>query len=1096
MSNGRQIGSLVGSLIAAYFTAGASYAALAVAAGGAVGGYIGGQLDPEKIQGPRLDDLKVQVSTYGVAIPILYGTERATGNVIWSTDRMERSTTTRSGKGGGSVKTTTYSYFVHMRILLCQTPRDGTPVQIIKMLKDGKLIWDASSGASVGSVLASEVGQDATMVVYQGDAAQLPDPVEELHAGGPGSVPAYRNVASVSMRDVECPGGRIPQFAFVCSVGATIQTLKPEIASGQAELETYETMTGFMRKDGSAVHCRYSTIQWGPYYRIFMTEVGAGYTQKSGYMEVRGNPAVVTKPSALIPVVGGPPAFITMVFQDANDYSANIISIQLIDLTSRTIRTIGQFVPPADTVYAYKWAAFDEATGDYVVVPYAQGATSSTMPGFVLCKPSGCSIIAKPATGYGPCAAYGGIVHMMSTDCTQVTAINVATWPGVELDTYPLPGVSGIFSQGGCLMRADEAGVYALVARFEAGPANSRGLFRRGVGGYEVVTNDVNIPIGGGLIANTQWYSTFFTDGKIAVLGPHQTATGNYAYHLLRFNAMVPVSAKAKDIIADQCIRSGTLAYDVSGIPDSDTAVGYKLANVASARANIDPILTAFRIFSVDEDGLVKFKKYDAATVVAQISYDELGAYADGQAGDTMPLLRKQEKDLPRAVVVSYIDASFDFQPAAEREGRQVTDATQTLQVNLPLAMNSDQAKRVAATVLFQQWRSMNTRTTNVMRKYAYASPGDLVDIEYPRGTWKIWRLVTSSDTGRLLEWAVEPGDTDLFEHTAVGAGDYPGQQVPPLSPLTKMVLMNGPIMRDTDNNPGVYVAGEGYGPGWGGYTLWTGADDATLEERGTVTSGTSIGFCESALGDWLPTMRDTANSLIVNMGTDTLSSITDAVMLAGRTNLAWVGADGRWELVQFMTAASLGSGRYLLSTFLRGLYGTERFRGTHQADDTFILIDAQGAGMLRPNQSAGDIGQALQYRAVSIGRSLDSAPSQSFANTAVGLLPYSPWDARKAKAANNDQTLTWQRRTRLSTSALKGIVPLGESHEEYLVEFYTSSSFATRAASANVANTRSITITSAMQTSWGLTPGNTLFVRISQLSDVVNYGPYLEAIL
>ena len=65
MSNGRQAGTIIGSLVAAYFTAGTSYAAFAVAAGGAVGGAIGGSLDPEKVVGPRLEELKVQYSSYG-----------------------------------------------------------------------------------------------------------------------------------------------------------------------------------------------------------------------------------------------------------------------------------------------------------------------------------------------------------------------------------------------------------------------------------------------------------------------------------------------------------------------------------------------------------------------------------------------------------------------------------------------------------------------------------------------------------------------------------------------------------------------------------------------------------------------------------------------------------------------------------------------------------------------------------------------------------------------------------------------------------------------------------------------------------------------
>lgn len=143
----------------------------------------------------------------------------------------------------------------------------------------------------------------------------------------------------------------------------------------------------------------------------------------------------------------------------------------------------------------------------------------------------------------------------------------------------------------------------------------------------------------------------------------------------------------------------------------------------------------------------------------------------------------------------------------------------------------------------------------------------------------------------------------------------------------------------------------------------------------------------------------------------------------------------------------------------------------------------------------AGSIGSVKQYRPVSLGRSLDSAASTAFANHAVGLLPYSPWDARKSKAASNNQTISWQRRSRLSTNSLRGVVPLGEASERYQVNFYTSSAFTTLAGTLT-STTNSLTITSAQQTSFGLTPGATLYVSISQMSDIVGAGAPLVATL
>jgi hypothetical protein len=61
-------------------------------------------------EGGKLDDLAVQTSTYGKAIPILYGTIRFAGNVIWSTNIVEHvnrtSQSTGGGKGGGGGSST------------------------------------------------------------------------------------------------------------------------------------------------------------------------------------------------------------------------------------------------------------------------------------------------------------------------------------------------------------------------------------------------------------------------------------------------------------------------------------------------------------------------------------------------------------------------------------------------------------------------------------------------------------------------------------------------------------------------------------------------------------------------------------------------------------------------------------------------------------------------------------------------------------------------------------------------------------------------------------------------------------------------------
>lgn len=81
---------------------------------GATGGYVGGILDrqlfgsetpDQTVYGARIQDLRVQSSSYGSVIPLLYGKGRLAWNVIWirSFDeevRTEIQTVDGGGKGG------------------------------------------------------------------------------------------------------------------------------------------------------------------------------------------------------------------------------------------------------------------------------------------------------------------------------------------------------------------------------------------------------------------------------------------------------------------------------------------------------------------------------------------------------------------------------------------------------------------------------------------------------------------------------------------------------------------------------------------------------------------------------------------------------------------------------------------------------------------------------------------------------------------------------------------------------------------------------------------------------------------------------------
>ncbi|GAA0306579.1 baseplate multidomain protein megatron [Rhodovulum strictum] len=199
---------VVGSSIGMGF-GGAILGLSGAAIGGLIGSTVGSVIDSwiisslaptQRIEGARLESLRITSSTEGAVIPRLYGRMRIGGNIVWATDfREETRTTTQrgggKGGGGGKVRTTEYLYFASFAVALCEGPITG----IGRIWADGKPL-DMSG---------------ITMRWYPGDEAQAADPFITAKMGA-ANTPAYRGTAYVVFEELPLSdfGNRIPQLSF------------------------------------------------------------------------------------------------------------------------------------------------------------------------------------------------------------------------------------------------------------------------------------------------------------------------------------------------------------------------------------------------------------------------------------------------------------------------------------------------------------------------------------------------------------------------------------------------------------------------------------------------------------------------------------------------------------------------------------------------------------------------------------------------------------------------------------------------------------------------------------------------------------------
>ena len=206
--------------------------------GGAIGALLGNQIDrrvlaPKGRSGPRLGDLSVQTSSYGSAIPKLFGTMRVAGTVIWATDLREDTHRSGGGKAGGA--TTSYSYSASFAVALSARPIVG----VRRIWADGKLLRGAAGDWK------SETG----FRLYRGGEGQAIDPLI-ASAEGIDATPAHRGIAYALFEAMQLAdyGNRIPSLTFEVIADASpvpVARIAGELSGGAIAGEGVAAVGGY-----------------------------------------------------------------------------------------------------------------------------------------------------------------------------------------------------------------------------------------------------------------------------------------------------------------------------------------------------------------------------------------------------------------------------------------------------------------------------------------------------------------------------------------------------------------------------------------------------------------------------------------------------------------------------------------------------------------------------------------------------------------------------------------------------------------------------------------------------------------------------------
>jgi hypothetical protein len=595
--------------------------------------------------------------------------------------------------------------------------------------------------------------------------------------------------------------------------------------------------------------------------------------------------------------------------------------------------------------------------------------------------------------------------------------------------------------------------------------------------------------------------STQVADSWIQSQNPDTPAYRNIAYIVFKDlqlgdfgnrlpNIEVEVSGRPEENVAsvvhDVCRRVGVTEVSVAGL--TTPVRGLVLARSIPGQGAISPLAIAYNFDLAEQSGQVRCVKRGGG-MKGVIPVGDLGVIegADDRA-EPAQFKSVTPLEMPKEVALSHLDAALDYQRNTQRAFKDLGNAENKIATELPLTLTVDEARRIADRILWEQWVARRTVTFTMGDKWVRRQSGDLLGLSIDGQIipYKLLRITRGNNGVSDVE--AQRDDPEVYSSYVAGAGgSLPANSVS-FPGVTRLLMMDAPILHDVNDDSGFYWAVTGASDGWRGAEILRSSDGGTTySTMSRIGLRAIVGDVATALPAGPTAFWDRGNSLTVQLAYagQTLESRSEDLVLAGY-NAVWLGgADGQGgEILQFTTATLLAPGQYQLSGLLRGRLGTEANVGSHAANEVFVLLSIGTLG--RSDFGPGDWNDERDYKPVSYYTAEIDTTAQQFTNTGVGKAPLSPVHVAGLRDTSNNLSLSWIRRTRYRAPGLGGgPVPLGEVSEAYEVDIYSGASVVRTISTSTPAASYS----AAEQTADGLTPGNPVSLRVYQISDVRGRG-------
>lgn len=1005
----------------------------------------------QRLEGPRLGDLQVQSSTRGAPLPQVWGSMRVAGNLIHGRKYEERTEESQGGKGfggGGGSTQITYSYFADMAITLCEGPIEG----IRRIWMNNKLWWTAADDADDDADEAS-AAHEALFKLYKGTATQDPDPTLEANHGA-GNVPPYRHTAYLVFK-------RLPLLNY----GNGLPNVSVEVVNTPPETPARVELDG---DEGGTLFSNFvRDPETGLYYRVGLDDGVVEVFNKT----LGGIVKTITLPSASGDNEVATPCYVPTKREIWAPYnSAAGTRVAIIDADTRVRKTVlllsglggngpAFYNPTLDEVIVYDDTGADAASID--VTTRTPVYADPLVPGRVLhavytgqfialaCESS--SLAIQSAATYQPLVTYtdgdfGTLKNHISYDSRR----GVLYWS------------NGATAAAGRLYTIDmsQSAPGALPAARTLPRLPTRGMvYHRSQDLLYVYQTSSHTLYGldpdtlAQVIALSQASSpqpAYLADaigGALIIAGD--------VYKLSLRPRFPNGGTTAGVVVQDICAAAGLESGDIDVVTLTQGVHGYTRAQPMEAQAAITPLMSAYLFDAQESEYVLKFVKRNNSAV-AGLQEESIGAHESGQEmPDPLIITRTQETEMAQAVSVHYVDPAKDYLQASQQRTRVISAAVNALQLDLPIAMGGLQARRLCTKLLDISWAERHRYELAGTVRQLDLDPADVINVTCDDATHTIRiRRIDFGTPGlvkieglatRITTLPQEEGfEPEEYEDVEPIFDDDPDDVEPPdvfptqtlaSVPGSRVVLIDIPLLRDADDDAGFYAGMCSYAAeGWTGTTLFASSDGgASYLPVATITTPAAIGGATTLLASGPTTIVDRGNTVNVLLTQGTLASDTELNVFASR-NAAAFGIDGRWEIIQWMTATLEADGSYTLTNLLRGRKGTEHNVANHEIGDVFIALST--ASIIRLHTSSSDLDQPRLYKAVSVGANLADTTAIPLTNRGIGKEPYSPVHIKGDRNSSGDLVISWIRRTR-AEAEWRDLVdaPLFEDAELYEAE-------------------------------------------------------------